>query len=184
MVLMLATLASGILFQALGQTFRLQHRFGVELFESQQGYMAMDWFRRSVEGLLPDYPDGKDKFTGTAKRFSGLTTNSLSGDYGVPSGFSWELVFDPTSGSTRLVYNDGKQAVPILSSPGNVGRFVYVDARGGTHETWPPPLGQWPQLPQALRLEGWHERQPVLTMVPMGPAEPPPRIRDIMGARQ
>ena len=48
--------------------------------------------------------------------------------------------------------------------------------------TWPPALGQWPQLPQAVRLEFETETGPrVIVATPDGPTEPAPRVRDVSG---
>ena len=179
-VLIIVGLVSGILLQAVEQVFRLQRRFGVEVAVSQQGAMLSDWFRQTIEGLFPDYPDGKHKFSGTERRLSGLTTNSLTTEYGVPTVITWELAFDPDSGRTRLLNGTGKDAAPLMSWQGNQGRFVYLDAKGEAHDSWPPRLGDWPQLPAAIRLEGLREGEPlILVAVPMGPKNTLPRLKDI-----
>jgi len=179
-VLVIVSLVSGILIQALGQVFRLQHRFGVELTDFHQDAMAVDWFRQGIAGLQPDYQNGGYRFKGAESSLSGLTTNPLSSDYGATFPLRLEISFDPQSGTTRLLHGEGKNAAVILSWPRNSGRFRYLDQKGEVHETWPPPLGLWPQLPTAVRLEAELGGIPsVLVGVPMGPVIPLQRASDV-----
>lgn len=181
-VLVIVSLVSGILFQAMGQVAHLQKKFGVELVHAQQGEMLSNWFQQSIEGLLPDYPDGKNKFSGAERRLSGLTTSPLASENGVPSPLVWELAFDADTGETRLLYGADKGAVPVISWPGNKGKFTYLDSKGELHESWPPRLGLWPQLPAAIRVETLRDGEPAIMMaVPMGPTDPLPRIVDVIG---
>ena len=114
-VMTLVALVSGVLFEALERAYRLKERFGVELFNVQQGQMATDWYRQSVNGLYPDYPDGGNVFKGAEQEFSGLSTNPLGEDYGNPSAVTWKLQSQPQSGISTLVYSVGKQETAILS---------------------------------------------------------------------
>jgi len=142
--------------------------------------MLSDWFRQSIEGMHPDYPDGKNSFHGTARSLTGLTTNPLSTYYGLPTPLHWEIAFDPISGNSRLLNVADEHPVPILAWQGNQGQFVYLDAQGDAHDTWPPPLGQWPQLPSAIRLELTRDGAPETIMaVPMGPTTLLTRTRDV-----
>ena len=181
-VLLIVSLVSGILFQALEQVFRLQLRFGDELSYTQQDAMSEDWFRQGIEGLLPDYPNGANIFKGTERKLSGLSTNTLSVDYGAPLPLILEISADPESGAMRLLNGEGKDAAPILTWPGTTGRFRYVDQKGEAHESWPPPLGLWPQIPSAIWLEADLGGKPsILVAVPMGPVSPMPRASDFFG---
>ena len=178
-VLVIVGMVSGILMQALERVFDLQQRFGVEIVRSQQEAMLADWFRQSIEGLLPDYPDGKSKFKGSERELAGLTANPVSADYGSPAPLVWKIAFDAESGQTQLRYGDAS-GTPILSWRGSRAKFVYLDAKGDRHDAWPPALGLWPQLPAAIRVEALHDAAPVvLVAVPMGPIAPPPRVRDV-----
>jgi general secretion pathway protein J len=182
-VLVIVSLVSGILIQALGQVFQLQHRFGEEMAYSRQDAMAADWFRQGIEGLQPDYQAGANRFKGAERSLSGLTTNPLSSDYGATFPLRLEIKFDPQSGTTRLVHGEARSAAAILSWPGNSGRFRYLDQKGEEHETWPPPLGLWPQIPTAVRLEADLGGTPtVVVAVPMGPAIPLQRASDVFAA--
>ena len=178
-VLIIVSMVSGIVFQAFEITLRLNRRFGLEQANSQQGAMLADWFRQSIRGLQPDYTEGKSIFKGGEKRISGLSTNTLAADYGVPAALVWELAFDPDRGETSLRYGTGDNSAPLISWPGTAGRFVYFDAKGEAHDSWPPPLGMWPQLPAAIRLEAARGSEPyVIVATPLGPARRPARPKD------
>ena len=179
-VLAIAGMVSGILFQAYDVTLRLDRQFGVEYVASQQGVMLADWFRQGLEGLQPDYPEGPRKFKGEAKKLSGLSTSTLASEFGVPAALTWELNYDSARGETAL--RAGAEGAPLFSWQGTTGRFVYLDAKGEAHDSWPPPLGQWPQLPSSIRLEAARNGAPyVIVATPMGPATVRARPIDITG---
>lgn len=172
-----------ILMQALHQVFRLQTHFGHEIFHTQQGAMYADWYRQSINSLMPDSDDGKYKFRGEPRHMSGLTLSPLDQEGGVLAPFAWRLEFDPQSGQTVLHYGEaepGKPSLPVLSWPGNSGHFIYLDAENGTHDNWPPFLGKWPQLPSAIYLEsGTQERLRLIVATPWSAGILPLRRKDI-----
>ncbi len=181
-VLIMAGTISGLLFQALERAYRLQDRFGVELFDAQQGQMATDWYRQTVQGLRPDYPDGKNLFTGTEQEFSGLTDNALGSQYGAPTPIGWQIRKNLQSGMTELVYLEQDKATPTLSWQTKGARFVYIDDQRTLHDTWPPPLGRWPQLPEQIQLVtlGGGGIDPVtIIATPMITAMPVFRLKDL-----
>lgn len=179
-VLILTGMITGILAQGLHQTFLLQTHFGRELFNTQQGEMYTTWFRQSVNGLMPDYEDGKHKFKGSAQEFSGMTLAPLNAATETLSSFVWRLEFDPQSGQTQLKYGAGGEAPVVLNWPGNSGRFVYFDGNDEPHETWPPFLGKWPQLPKVIYLESQNSTEPrIFVASPKGLESPLPRQRDL-----
>ncbi|HUW36061.1 MAG TPA: type II secretion system protein [Rhodocyclaceae bacterium] len=179
-VMILTGMITGILMQGLHQVFRLQTHFGREIFDTQQGEMYTDWFRQSVNGLMPDYADGKHQFKGTQREFSGLTLAPLDAANTALLPFSWRLKFDPETGRTQLRYGSGDDAPAVLSWSGNSGRFVYFDANNEAHDDWPPFLGKWPQLPQAIYLENQNATEPrIIVAVPKGLENPLPRQKDL-----
>lgn len=181
-VLMIVAMVSGILFQALERAYRLQERFGAELFNAQQGQMAADWYRQTVQGLHPDYHDGRNKFQGKSMEFSGLTSNPLSGEYGVPTPIIWKIRNNRQYGSTELVYLEEKQETPILVWHGAGARFIYFDDKQSPHDVWPPPLGLPTQLPRQIQLVDNSGNEPInIVASPMGPASPLTRLQDIIG---
>ena len=54
-VMLITAMITGLLMQGLQQVFQLQRRFGAELYNTQQGAMLKQWFRRTINGVLADY---------------------------------------------------------------------------------------------------------------------------------
>jgi prepilin-type N-terminal cleavage/methylation domain-containing protein len=178
-VLLVFGLTTTLLFQMLSQTVRMQRTAGIEIADSQQGAMQSDWLRQLINGLQPDYQNGKNVFKGTGRLVAGLSNNPLTVDYGAPIPFTLELAYDRDNDLTRLFYGGTADGAVLMYWPHDIGRFVYVDAAGDIHDSWPPPLNLWPQLPQAVRLEFEQDSIPhVIVATPDGPLEPPPRVRD------
>lgn len=178
-VLILTGMISTLLFQALQQVFRLETHFGRELFISQEGEMYTEWFRQTVNGLVPDHPSGRNRFAGNGREIAGLTISPIDTMTGSLVPFAWHLRFDAGSGRTQLRYGTGEKAMVVMEWPGNSGRFVFYDGKDQAHDSWPPALGKWPQLPKAVFLETMNplDRR-VVVAVPRGPDEALPRQRD------
>lgn len=172
-----------ILMQGLHQVFRLQTHFGHEIYHTQQGAMYADWYRQSINSLMPDHDDGKHKFRGEPRHMSGLTLSPLDQESGALAPFAWRLEFDPRNGQSGLYYGEadtGKPSWPVLSWPGNSGRFIYLDTENAMHDSWPPFLGKWPQLPSAIYLEsGGPEQLRLIVAAPRGAGIVPLRRKDI-----
>lgn len=183
-VLIIAALISGILFQALERAYRLQARFGTELFRVQQGQMAVGWYRQTLQGLYPDQPDGRHVFRGTDHEISGLSNNPLGDNYGAPTPVGWRIRNNRQQGATELIYTEQNQETVVLSWRGEEGRFVYIDEKFNSHESWPPPLGQFPQLPSQIQLQTPNTDDPVnLVSSVRGPTTPLPRLTDLFGIK-
>ena len=174
-VLIITGFIVAILLQSLHQVFRLQTHFGREIFRTQHGAMYADWFRQSIQGLIPGYEGGKQKFRGESRRLTGLSLAPLGLENGTLALFTWRLEFDSRSGATSLFYGEAgdKQALSILTWQGNVGRFIYVDSENQKHDNWPPFLGKWSQLPSAIYLEsGTTDQLQLLIAAPRGATSP------------
>lgn len=179
-VMIITGFVVGILMQSLHQMFRLQTDLGGEIFHTQNGAMYTDWFRQSINGLMPDYVDGKQKFRGELRRMSGLTISPLDQESGALTPFVWRMEFDPGTGQTGLYYGNGQPGKLILAWKGNNGRFIYLDEKNEPHDSWPPFLGKWPQLPSAIYLENATEEQSrLIVAIPRGPQEHLPSRIDI-----
>lgn len=184
-VMIMLAMIGGVLFQALERAYRLQERFGLTLFNVQQGQMVADWYRQTVQGLHPDYPDGANVFQGKAQELTGLSTNPLSDDYGMPTPISWKLRSQPGNGTTDLVYVDKKQETPVLNWRTKEARFVYLDDKQTPHDTWPPRLGLFPQLPTQIQIQTTDAGESVVLVAsPMGLTTPLLRIKDLLGIPQ
>lgn len=178
-VLLITGLVTTLLMQGLDQVFRLQRHFGVELFNSQQGAMQANWFRETVNGLVPDYPNGDHLFKGDAEQFTGITSAPLDGLAGRQIPFAVRLQFDPRRDETGLRYGLDEESPAVLSWPGQSGKFVYIDSTGERHDRWPPFLGQWPQLPRAISLESRKSGAVfVIVAAPKGPVYNLLRLKD------
>jgi general secretion pathway protein J len=176
-VLIIVGMVSGILLQALERAYRLQERFGTELFDMQQRQMATDWYRLTVKGLFPDYADGRHKFKGDDREFSGLSNNPLSGGYGALTPITWRIR-NSKGNQTELVYIENNKEVSLLSWQGQGARFIYLDKEMTPHHSWPPALGLHKQLPTMIRIETDGEDAAILAS-PMGPDTPLPRLQDM-----
>ncbi len=199
-VLVLTSLAAGLLMEASTHVLGLQQRLNGQLERLRGPALSADWLRQVVQGLQPDYHDGAHRFTGTARGFAGLTTNALSGAYGGLEPFAVVLRHDAATDTTTLRYAPGagpgavaarladalpqEGAVTLMRWPGNAQRLRYWDERGAAHEDWPPPLGQWRPLPSAITLEGDADGAgaPWLVVAThQGPLWPQLRPSDVMG---
>lgn len=169
-----------ILMQGLSQVFRLQNNFGAEIYRTQRGAMLADWFRQTINGLIPDYADGRNQFHGESRQLRGLTLSPLRPENGALAPFVWRLEFDRQSGQTRLHYGAEPTDPVILAWEGDSGRFIYVDANDEAHESWPPFLGKWPQLPKVIYLEsGDRDQRGLIVALPKGPTYLLPRRKEI-----
>lgn len=182
-VLMIVGMISSILFQALDQIYKLQGRFGLQLAQSQQGAMYTDWFRQVVQGMQPDFPDGAEKFQGRETEFTGVTTSALSARYGAPVAVNLSLQYDRSENVTMLLYSTGENKMKLFSWTGKkVGHFSYVDSKGEAHDTWPPPFGIWPQLPNTILLQLQKDGEPqLIAAVPRGSLEEKNKAVSIAG---
>ena len=179
-VLVLTSLVTGILLQGLQQVYRLQSHFGAEIFHAQHGAMRIDWFRGSINGIMPDHDDGKMRFKGESRRMSGLTMAPLDAPDGALVPFVWRIDFDSKIGEMALYAGDGTEAQLVLNWPGNEGRLLYLDGEGNSHEFWPPFSGRLPQVPSMILLEmGAAGKGRKIVSVPRGPDVPWPRQNDL-----
>jgi general secretion pathway protein J len=181
-VLLMVGMVSGLLFDGAAQLMAMQARLERQLTRLRGEALRADWLRQVVQGLQPDYADGKQIFKGSPRGFSGLTTNPLSASYGALQPFAVTLTHEAADDSMRLSYGSGSKATVLMSWPGGRGRLSYMDDLGKTHEAWPPRLGLWPQLPRAITLEGERDGAPwLIAAAHFGPTWPIPRPRDVLG---
>ena len=181
-VLLIVGMVSGLLFDGATQLMGMQTRLERQLAMARGDALRADWLRQLVQGLQPDYPEGTQIFKGSAREFSGLTTNPLTASYGGLQPFTVTLTHDAANDRMLLGYGNGSNASVLLSWPGARGGLRYVDNQGESHEVWPPPLGLWPQLPIAIELDGERDGAPwVIVAAPFGPKRTNPRPSDLFG---
>lgn len=181
-VLLIVALAGSLLFEGSAQVLGMQARLEAQLSAQRDTAMRADWLRQLVQGLQPDYQDGRHLFLGTAQGYSGLSTNLLAGDYGSLAPFSIVLSYQANRDETLVRYGSTAEAPVLLTLSGTRTQLRYWDDQGEAHDSWPPAMGLWPQLPRAITLEGRAADQPlVIAASPYGPILPTPRPRDVMG---
>lgn len=176
-VMVITALVSTVLLQALDQVYRLQTKFGQELAHSQRGSMYIDWYRQTLQGLQPDQIEGPHQFKGSQRRIEGITASPISAAYGVPTYFFLEISYANDTGDTQLVYATEDSKFNLMRWSGRQGEFSFIDANGQIHKSWPPEIGQWPQLPSNILLRTINDGAPlVISAVPRGPMDSGARV--------
>jgi len=152
-VMVITGIIVGTLFPAIEQLDKIQRQANVLRANMQNEAMVDDWMRQLIQGLQADYPDGKGFFAASTKELSGLTINPLNRNYGGLATFKLRLRYDVETDRTVLEYQSAGETATLKEWQGRQGKFIYLDAEAMQHDSWPPPLGQWPQLPKALMLQ-------------------------------
>jgi len=166
-VLLIAGMALALTTQALGQYQRAQTRAVANERAGREYRLSEAWFRDSVRGLYPAAPKdaqatrpttklgmggGAPVFEGTAEGFRGVTLAPVLAGQGVPVLQVWRSVRD-RNGVTRLELEEEGKTLQLSLPRARDLRLHYVDPEGKLHEQWPPKLGVWKQLPEAVLLE-------------------------------
>lgn len=153
-VLVIVALISGILLFAFQRILDIRVRLAAFLEGTDVPTLIAGWFRGSVAGLLPDQQGGRDRFVGTARRFSGLSVAPIDSAPGVPVRITWELAYKAGSRRTELRYREqGRSPMTVASWPGKLGGLSYCRADLACSNVWPPAGGKAAELPALIRLE-------------------------------
>lgn len=158
-VMLIAGIAIALASQALGQYQRAVARTVASERGTREMRLSEAWFRQSIRGLHPESPPagpgGRDAdailFHGDADGFSGTTLSPVLGGQGIPTLQSWRV--DRTGDRPALALEESGTTVVLHLPPSRSLRFHYVDPDGKLQDQWPPKLGKWEQLPQAIVLE-------------------------------
>jgi general secretion pathway protein J len=174
-VLIITSMVVILLMQGMLQVQAIQARYGHEFFRGQQGSMQIDWYRQSINALVSVSPNAAiPPFQGESQRIRGPSMAPLMPESGALAAIQWQLRFDEVKGKTGLYYGENIQEPPLISWEGDTGHFVYLDQDGQRHESWPPFLGKWPQLPAAVFLEYGHDKdRQLIVAAPLGRQDPP-----------
>lgn len=180
-VMVIASLASTIVFQGFSQITIIDRQFSAQNDFMRDQAMTRSWWRSSIESIQPDRIDGNSKFKGTPKKLSALSTSALGNLYGTPQSIHWTLDFFPERGTINLISHIGMTASIVQSWPGNNGEFFYYDYDGQRYTNWPPESGMPPQIPAMVEMRITHgERQEILFATPMGPKHPPQIYQNVL----
>jgi hypothetical protein len=138
-VLVIVALISSVLMGAFSRVLDIRERLATFLDGAEAPVLVGDWFRDTIDGLVPDAAAGDGHFTGTTRRLTGLSLAPLDGPAGVQVVITWEVVFDSGAGRTHLRYHEGdRQTLDIASWPGGQGGLRYCDADFACGGSWPP----------------------------------------------
>lgn len=165
-VLVIVSLISGLLFQGLLYVLHLRSQALVQLSDLQQGRLQEAWFRTTLEAIITDYEDGKNRFQGNSHEFSGLTMASLDNIIGVPVTFAWQI--QNKDGRNTLRYRNSRgEYWDILSwSDERLAEFRYMAEDGEWHSQWPPPSGlKVIQLPSIILFSAKRHLFPITWIV-------------------
>lgn len=155
-VMLIAGMALMLTTQALGQYRRAHSSAILSERTGREFRLSEAWFRESIRGLHPAGApaDGSAdaRFAGTPEQCSGITLAPVLAGQGVPVAQTWRIASDGAGNPRLELEEDGKSLV--LSLP-RASRMLlhYMDSRGVLHDRWPPRLGQWKELPDAVLLE-------------------------------
>lgn len=177
-VLVIVALISGLVLTAYERILDIRVRLAAFLDGTDAPTLVADWFRGSIERLLPDQKDGNDVFVGTAQKLIGLSVAPVDGTQGLPTRIEWDLVFDPRLGRTLLRYRSGTQEpMTIASWPGTRGGFRYCGSDLVCSDSWPPSDRVEAQLPALIVLEAIRgiEDWPIAG-APQAARNPPPKV--------
>jgi general secretion pathway protein J len=165
-VLFIAGIALALTTQALGQYQRAHTRAIASERAGREQRFSETWFRDSVRGLYPAAPKGAvasapgrlgmddadaPVFSGNPDGFTGATLAPVLAGQGIPTVQSWRIVRD--GDVVRLQLEESGKTLTLSLPRARSMRLHYVDAKGALQDQWPPKLGTWTQLPEAVLLE-------------------------------
>lgn len=158
-VMLIAGIAIALASQALGQYQRAVARTVASERGTREMRLSEAWLRQSIRGLHPESPPagpgGRDSeanlFHGDADGFSGTTLSPVLAGQGIPTLQRWRV--DVTGGRASLALEEAGTTVDLRLPPSRNLRLHYVDPEGKLQDQWPPKLGKWEQLPQAIVIE-------------------------------
>lgn len=178
-VLVITSLIVTILMQGLSVVLGTKLKFGRTLSSVEAQGLQMNVIKTPIQGLMPDYHDGPEKFVGAERRLTGLTIYPLQGVTGAPTKITFSLDYDISENVTTLSYSElGYDTVSLAEWPGNIGRFYYRGRLGDWTPRWPPPGDEFLQAPRTVRIETGLEVQSNLFVQVIGPHERPVRVQD------
>lgn len=155
-VLALVALLGTLIAQGLG--FFLARYDAVQRVARDAGQAGLQqhWFASSVEGMVP-YRQLERQFTGDAATFTGITTQPLAAESGMPVRARWTIEDD--GAASHVIYreaaaptNDGPSTWAVLRTPDAVA-FQYAGVDGTWLDAWPArEVGE--RIPRMVRLVG------------------------------
>lgn len=164
--LVILTMISGLLWQALQQTFRIERLLQDSGAEGQLRVVRREWVRGLIEAALPDRLGAPEQFHGNATELM-LASAEVPDLAGFDAGWMrFALDTDARTGRRRLlvkaIATQGERGrwqerdhpeVQLLAWAGGGARFRYLDANGEWHDEWPVSGAKIQRLPAAVMIE-------------------------------
>jgi len=180
--LVITGLISVVLIQGLGLVLAVRTSVAGKIIDLDQVILHRNFVLEPLRGIIPDYPDRPNVFTGSPRKLHGLTVRTLEERSGTPTGFTLSLDYNSDRGETIVLYEeDGHDPIEVMSWKGNDGAFSYRDHSGPWLDTWPTP-SSFSQTPWVIRLEPGSGETPTLVAVVNGSHRRLLRLQDIPGA--
>ena len=153
--LVLFGLVSSLLWQAMGSLQRLEVRLADSRLFAADAALHGEWLRQTLRGLMTGAEGDPFHFSGTSVQLRGYTSMPPWPNSSGPEPIEL-LLRAEAGGQTLLIARrpDTESKEWQLWEWQGEGVFSFLDRQGSWHDTWPPPLGQWPSLPAAVRLLG------------------------------
>ena len=151
--LVLFSVLSALLWQALGTLGRVETRLADSSLLVTEDALYAEWLRQALRGLSSGAQGDPRKMTGNTAGLSGYT--SMPPWPGGSGPEFMQLQLRPAgAGGTVLIARqaDSTRDWPLWTWQGS-GSFAYLDEEGVWQDRWPPLLGKHEVLPSAIRLD-------------------------------
>ena len=177
-VMIITSLVAALLMQAFASMLDMRGRLLTHVEYQDHAARSTRWFRESVRGLVAELPapDRQQRlFSGTPQGFRGTSVAGPDLAAGTTQLIEWRL--EAGKKGRQLVYlGEFDHRFVILKLNIDSTAFYYMDGKGSWHSHWPPQQlrDNSPQLPRAVRLQGYYRNEPLLWLAAV-PAQPNPR---------
>jgi prepilin-type N-terminal cleavage/methylation domain-containing protein len=160
--LVIVAFIGAIVSQALFQLARVEQLLEGGQLRSMADSVRAQWVRSAIESLLPGERGSAERLRGTANEMQGLSTDVPMLPAPGLAPLHLRLVRDDAGDQTQLQLVAPPAGlreldpVVLLSWPGRVGRFRYLDALGEWRDEWPtaPTSGaRSAALPRMIAIE-------------------------------
>lgn len=172
-VLALVGMITGLFLEPLARVFDIKLRLRNQIDNVALSVLPQNWVRAVLSGTYMT----KTKFSGDAKKVSGVTINPLSEDIGVPTNYEFTLSYDTSNDVTLLNYKGfGDEEITLAEWKGDRGAFSYFNPETQNWEQeW--QTGSFVQkenlkLPQYVRLDGFLDNKEWQILSNLEPTRP------------
>lgn len=152
--LVLLSVLSGIIWQALAQTARVERLLSAGALEPQTEALRLQWMRAAIESLVPLTGRDPNSFRGTESQMTGLASEVPGWPESPAAVFKIELVHDALNQRGQLLLHlEGdaesppRVSISVLQWQGRPGSIRYLGLDGQWASVWPPaPIANDPRV--------------------------------------